>query len=469
MRCEICGEGEWSDGLPDALCWDARATPDEVHDWVRRIQTNPSDRAGHFLGRIGSTGVAKALRSYLGSDDPPVLALVVSSLGWSGDASDGPALLRLIEHDDKGVRLRAMESLAELEVSEAVEPLAARLRNSEMAGDERGRLLECLAWLRYPGILPELRAALQSGGLCQQLGRHWVADSLIRVGDSVDRAEMARLAISSLERSAEQGYSEPRYRRALPWDTYVRTVGAVAPDEVVAAEAGLSDAARLALTHYPSTLFPTPETGVSTRSLVRPRRTIESFTDSRTDNVEEPPAKFFGLPDWREQPSWPVGGDGRLLMFYGQLPIGSERTAYLFTAGPEEWEALGPGSAMVIQPGGSCHLPTVDRRDGPRSYDWVTDHTRFIPRPRRLPQQERFVVWSDGADPAEFGQVTSADDWNKVGGTPVWLQDDDTPGPTWSYVFQVEAGMAGSERGDGAVFYGWMSEAGEGALGWQSH
>ena len=124
---------------------------------------------------------------------------------------------------------------------------------------------------------------------------------------------------------------------------------------------------------------------------------------------------------------------------------------------------------MVIQPGGECHLPTVERFEGPRSYDWVVDQTRFVQRMRRLPQRERYVVWSEGMDPVAFPEITSApaENWNKVAGTPLWLQGDDTPGPEWTYALQFTADAAGSERGDGAIFYGWVNSSGQGALGWQ--
>lgn len=466
MRCEICGEGTITDGLPDWLCWGSIASPERVHDWVRRFERNnfhPYDETRRFLGSIGSTEAADALRSYLTVDDPRILEPIVSSLGWSGDATDGPALIELITHPDPRVRLRVMESLAELEITAAAEPLAARLGDPEVDGKERLRLLGCLAWLRYPGVLPELRELLRLEGVSA------VAHRLVLVGDADDRAEMARIAIESLERSAAEGYVVPWFTRNKQWQAYTRAVGAVAPEEVALAEAGLSEAARLALTPYPITLSGTDDKGAEWGPLTIPRRTIAGYTDVAPETDDEPPAKFFGQPDWRESPTWPVGGDGRLLMFYGQLPLGDGRTAYLFTAGPDEFTALGPGSAMVIQPGGECHLPTVERFEGPRSYDWVVDQTRFVQRMRRLPQRERYVVWSEGMDPVAFREITSApaENWNKVAGTPLWLQGADTPGPEWTYALQFTADAAGSERGDGAIFYGWVNSSGQGALGWQ--
>jgi hypothetical protein len=469
MRCEICGEGESTDGLPDWACWDATASPSDVHEWAGRVARSPRDPALAFLRGIGSPEAAEALRSYVRSDSPTVVRAVVESLGWSGDASDGPALLELIDHEVEAIRIGAAVSLAELEIEDAIEPLAHRLDRLPPDARERWRLIECLAWLRYRGVLPELRRLLRSGGLSQTLSRASLADSLVRVGDAGDRADMARLAIEHLERSAAGGYREPRSDRTKDWDSYRRIVGTVAPDEVAEAEAGLSDAARLALTWHPL-VFPSPEEAdAALAPLVVPRRTMAGFSAVRPEHGSEPAGKFLGLPEWRETPQWPVGGDGQLLMFLGQLPLDDDRTAYLFTAGPDEAEPLGPGSAVVIQPGGGCHLPTVDRREGPRHFDWVADRPRFVRRSRRLPSEPRYIVWSHDLDPIDYrgaGGFTPAQG-NKVGGSPAWLQGDDTPGPEWRFAFQFDADRAGSERGDGAIFYGWVNDAGQGALGWQ--
>ena len=79
------------------------------------------------------------------------------------------------------------------------------------------------------------------------------------------------------------------------------------------------------------------------------------------------------------------------------------------------------------------------------------------------------ILAPEGMDPVAFREITSApaENWNKVAGTPLWLQGADTPGPEWTYALQFTADAAGSERGDGAIFYGWVNSSGQGALGWQ--
>jgi len=471
MRCEICGVGdEPGDGLRDDHCWDATATPEDIDDWVRRLHADPMSRARTFLGSIGSPESADALRRHLSDPSARVRSLIASSLGWSGDSSDGPALLQLLRDDDPFVRRSAMRSLTELGIDSAIEPLAAMLREPSIVSIERAEVVSCLVWFRHAALLPELRELLRTEGFGARAGRHGIAEALARVGDGHDREAMRRIAVERLERSAADGYVEGRQYRGMPWDTYVRVVDPIAPDEVAAATAALSDAARLALTWHPYVL-PTDADLADRGPLTVPRRTIVALRDSPPDGSENPPGKFGGQPDWRETPAWPVGGDGRLLMFYGQLPLTDGRTGYLFTAGPDEWDPLGSGSAMIVQPGGRSRFPTVERAEGPQIYTDVYESDRFVGRSRSVPLPERFVEWSDGFDPAEFarGSAIQGSDWNKVGGSPLWLQGEGPPAPGWRYAFQFTADGAGGERGDGAVFYGWISDTGDGALGWDCH
>jgi hypothetical protein len=101
----------------------------------------------------------------------------------------------------------------------------------------------------------------------------------------------------------------------------------------------------------------------------------------------------------------------------------------------------------------------------------MRDRTGFVTRSRRAPRPERFPILEDGLDPDDFvpGADVGDEPWNKVGGTPLWLQGDDTPGPEWEFALQFDAGRAGEDRGDGAIFYGWVNADGAGALGWQCH
>ena len=159
------------------------------------------------------------------------------------------------------------------------------------------------------------------------------------------------------------------------------------------------------------------------------------------------------------------------------LPDDDDRTAYIFLAGPDEWRPLDGGNAVVVQPGNRCHLPTRPQAVGPQLHQWQLVAGRFRRRSRRVPAPDRFITFAGGADPRSWRWPERADrlerdddrDWNKVGGTPLWLQGPERPpGDGWSYAFQFVADCA-EERGDGAVCYGWTDGRGGVAFGWQCH
>jgi hypothetical protein len=457
------------------MCWDCRATPEEVRWWIERLKANPLDDAKQFLQEVGDPSLADTLREYLGASETPILQRVVRALGWSGDASDQARLSPLLNHPEEIVRTRAGESITDLGAPGAAALLWSAYVGLDPSTSEAARLLEGLIWLRHPECLPIVRKLLETDGLTGRLGKSTVAHALAALGDASDRALMAEAAVASLEKAAADGYVKRRWERSVSWVAYTQALAEIAPDEIRETRASLSDAAALALTWYPE-VVPEPLAGTPLPSIERNigRRSIVGYSDQPLAPDGTPPAKFFGQPDWRDEPAWPVGGDGQLLMFYGQLPVAgdSSQTAYLFTAGPEEWTALGPGSAVVIQPGNTCHLPTRATATGPQSFDWEYDTTRFVRRARRVPQAERYVQFEEQRDPSLWTLETSTEateaDWNKVGGTALWLQFDETPeAGNWNFAFQFEAARAGSERGDGAIFYGWTDDDGAGALGWQ--
>jgi hypothetical protein len=75
------------------MCWDSRASADDVHLWVARTIANPHGGAPHLLTEVGDPRAGAALREYVASGDLRVLALVVCALGWSGDDTDAVLLV----------------------------------------------------------------------------------------------------------------------------------------------------------------------------------------------------------------------------------------------------------------------------------------------------------------------------------------------------------------------------------------
>lgn len=104
---------------------------------------------------------------------------------------------------------------------------------------------------------------------------------------------------------------------------------------------------------------------------------------------------------------------------------------------------------------------------------------RFRPRLRRGPAPEIPVAFGQWADPVRWEwperdySLPPLDEeryWNKLGGTPQWLQGEDwPPGDGWRFAFQFSAGRAGQELGDAAECYGFVNDDGRGAFLWQCH
>lgn len=468
QRCDICGDSDLDAvGIPDAQCWDSRATAEQIAYWVRRVEAYADDPARRLLANIGDPSAAPAIRTRLDSSSPAALTALITSLGWSGDHSDGPLLIRMTRHEEPSVRVSAFVSLTDLEIPGAADILADALTRSTEPNREQGRLLECLAWLRDGRARPLLREREQAQGYATTLASNPIVDALARVSTEEDHTRIARAACASLEDAAVT--TTPQYRDLEPWIRYWMAFEPVAPELTKATWESLSDAARAraAGLYFHRTGEPVLVQPHGPR--VVPKRSMARYVDS-PPSAAFPPAKFCGQPDWREEPAWPIGGDGVQLMFGGQLPIEGNRTAYLFTAGPEDWEPLGPGSAVVIQPGNFCHLPTISAIVGPQAYDSFVERSRLVRRIRRGPAKERYVVLENELDPAEWPSMTNTPDWNKMEGTPIWLQGERYPeGNGWSYAFQFDSDNFGHDRGDGAVMYGWINADGRGAMGWDCH
>ena len=492
-RCPRCGNGEFFDpSLPDPMCWDCRATEADVDRWVAMVGENGRSPARALLASIGDDRAAPALRRHLATvDDPSLLAALVGSLGWSGDRTDGVLLSGLLLHDDPWVRAAVRSSLAELGVPEAADVLASIL--DQVEDSEALHVVDCLTWLGDARAAGPLRHLLASSGETMIGGRFWLGLGLARVGGIDDRRALADSVVATLiaEPPPDGASAEAmRARRAARdrWGQYVIAVWPVAPGEVHETRA------RLAVLGGQHAGWLDAEVDAAANNWVVDRvgrqplgpRTVPSLAMTQELSTVPPddrwpPAKFGGQPNWRAEPAWPIGGDGLPLVFYGQLPLPGPdgKTAYVFLGGPHEWQPLGQGNAVVVQPGPPPHLPTRPLPVGPQLYESVSEETdRYRRRTRRLPV-ERFVRFQESADPEswEFADIDPElpswdvhGDWNKVGGTPQWLQGPESPpGEGWTFAFQFSAGSAGDDRGDGAECYGWTRPDGTAAFGWQCH
>jgi hypothetical protein len=367
------------------------------------------------------------------------------------------------------MRIAASAVLADLGGPAAVEALSARLGFDDVL--ERTHAACALGWLGDRRALPALRGHLfEDAGMYRH--RSWCGRApvlpFLRSSSERDRAEVLAML------------SSPDNRHAAA--TFVRAMHRTHPEEL---------AARVA-TRAPDLLVYLPELVVEPSSAIKDlpqpihARTISKLairmTPERPPGGESPAGKFGGQPDWLAEPQWPVTDDGRPLIFYGQLALpGPEpKVTYIFISADEHapsYATLSAGNALVVQPGPGCHLPTIASAIGPELFDFFDDGS-FVATMRRR-RQERFVVLEEGLDPpdwtwpelepgAQLGLTIG--DWNKVGGTPLFLQsEDDPPGDGWRFAFQFTAERVGRELADGAECYGFVNANGTGAFSWQCH
>ncbi|WP_346540003.1 hypothetical protein [Micromonospora sp. DPT] len=166
-----------------------------------------------------------------------------------------------------------------------------------------------------------------------------------------------------------------------------------------------------------------------------------------------PVTKLGGQPVWLGTPQWPVSRSlGEPMTFIGQFRLDSDGEgcmAYLFMTDGEDyvdgtWEPEGGENAVIIQPDGSvpAFVAVTELGEGP---SWpVQDH---LPVHQQDHGDERM--------------------WEFLGGEPVWLQGDETPGPGWQLIGQLTDRL-GHNFGDAGIGYIFVSADGaEGRFLWQ--
>jgi hypothetical protein len=297
--------------------------------------------------------------------------------------------------------------------------------------------------------------------------------ALFRIGEPSDRHALREAALAEARRTSRGGPVSEKVWWALSVEC---------PDEATEFGRGMSEQRSQAPDYmvYEPTL-PVDREPLLPRTVPR-LSLVESSGDAppRTG----PRARFGGQPDWLSTPAWPLASDGRPLTFYGQLPLLGEpaRMAYIFISvarNAETWAPLGDGNAVVIQPGPPPHLATREWATGPQLFSVGPIEWGFREPPSRFQAVDHPVELQPGADPAEWtwpelgSHEYIADEqraWNKIGGTPSWLQGPQLPpGDGWQFAFQFTAAWAGEEMGDGAECYGFVRDDGTGAFLWQCH
>lgn len=395
--------------MPCYMCWDHTADEPLLRlmlDKARRRQGN----AFPNLMKLGDPSCAPILRRLLDDPDPGMRQLAVVALGWSGDAADVALVGRLALDDVDRVRMAALATLAELGGPNAGEVLWRCAQGR--TGRERQLALRALAWLADPRARPALLESMPDWLGVEDSQDH--AKALLRVAEPQDLDALVEWVQQAAHLIGTGQISPERLKQAF--EAVHQAVAAVMPERLENMANRLRDVPELLVDlgyywmgriHARRPAGPRPLAVPLGDRLVPSQPLIYGMQAPASDG--EPLAKFRGQPQWRAEPTWPIGPHGPLA-FYGQLPLAEHRTAYLFVGESDSWQPLGPGNALVVQPGPLPHLPTQPMRQGPQIYEWRPETpARFRRRARRLPAPEIPVALIDWTAPAGMGLVRGSE------------------------------------------------------------
>lgn len=202
--------------------------------------------------------------------------------------------------------------------------------------------------------------------------------------------------------------------------------------------------------------------------------------------IAGPITKFGGQPVWIGEPQWPLSkSTGNPMRFICQIAIEpgrfntvSAQMVYLFMTDEEKfvdgtWEPEGGENAVILQPGQTI-VPTKPVTDGPTLYRMVKKllNKNLVPEPCEFSvtfktgEDPEFVDEPERAkwEPAQWETYASALDGNKIGGSPIFLQNTEFPGPgRWHLLLQLDSTKVPFfvNFGDAGVGYLFLSENGQ--------
>jgi uncharacterized protein YwqG len=221
------------------------------------------------------------------------------------------------------------------------------------------------------------------------------------------------------------------------------------------------------------------------------RQSIE-FVAARKP-ILAPVTKFGGQPVWVSEPQWPLSAEtGKPMRFICQIAVSGElfgsvatRMPYIFMTDEEEyvdgtWEPDGGENVVILQPG-TASVPVEPLAEGPTLYRLVKKmfKKRLVPEPcefgiqTTVSEDPAFVPESERAKWSEekWEEYANALDGNKVGGTPIFMQGDEYPGPgSWKLLLQPDSTRVPFfvNFGDAGIAYAFLSEDGtRGKFLWQ--
>jgi uncharacterized protein YwqG len=201
--------------------------------------------------------------------------------------------------------------------------------------------------------------------------------------------------------------------------------------------------------------------------------------------IAEPVTKFGGQPVWLSDPQWPPSATtGNPMRFICQIELTPDlfgeiapKMAYVFMTDEEDgeyvdgtWESDGGENAVILQPG-TPEMPVQPLMNGPSLYRMV----KKMFRSKLVPQACEFGVDLTTSDDPPFADEDERANWdeatwekytetldgNKIGGSPIFLQNTEFPGPgQWKLLLQLDSTNVPFyvNFGDGGVAYAFLSE-----------
>lgn len=426
---------------------------------------------------------------------PPIRTAVVRALGRTAGPSEVPAVAACLQDAESAVRSAGRGALAEVGGSAAADALADSLAFLDDA--ERGEAQAALAWigdsrdLAATRELAHRRLIAPYGEGIRLAHRGWGSVyALVRVGDDADRQALADALVALIPDAIVNDPEKWWISLAEPAKTAVEMVCKQLLEAGFAEMAGDTQARVDQLLQERRSVV-SPYADQPRRVGVRldpelprstPKLELQPLDDELVPDDEWSMALFGGQPRWVGPPTWPLDAHGAPMRFYGQLPLlqSPERIAYLFLSDNEAatWEPLSGANALILQPGPPPNQNHLPRPTGPQLFDAVHHRDRYVPYSQSTAVRRRFTL-ARGADPLSWSWPehpentyleTPSSDWNKIGGTPMYLQGEDVPpGDGWQFAFQFTAAWTGGEIADGAECYGFAREDGQGAFLWQCH
>lgn len=209
----------------------------------------------------------------------------------------------------------------------------------------------------------------------------------------------------------------------------------------------------------------------------------------------ESKTKFGGQPDWLTTAQWPLSRTtGNPMRFLCQIelderifPAAAGKMAFIFITDEDEyidgtWEPDGGENCVVIQPSSTPLVVKVaSLLTGPSLYTMreVAGANRLVPFEQAYgtklsigedPEYQPSSVRHDWSD-EQFDAYASELEGNKIGGTPIFLQNDEFPSEeSWNLLLQLDLTQVpfSVNFGDAGVAYAFIDpEGSQGKLLWQ--